>query len=57
MTVYSLHQRHLDDIRDLEQLLIAAHRRLDERDLARGITRYPTPFNLEENNGNHPSIR
>ena len=57
MTVYSLHQRHLDDARDLEQLLIAAHRRLDERDLARGITRYPTPFNLEENNGNHPSIR
>lgn len=57
MTVYSLHQRHLDDIRDLEQLLIAAHRRLDKRDLARGITRYPTPFTLEENNGNHPSIR
>ena len=57
MTVYSLHQRHLDDIRDLEQLLIAAHRRLDQRDLARGITRYPTPFTLEENNGNHPSIR
>ena len=42
MTIYSLHQRHLDDIRDLEQLLIAAHRRLDQRDLARGITRYPT---------------
>ena len=57
MTVYSLHQRHLDDIRDLKQLLIAAHRRLDQRDLARGITRYPTPFTLEENNGNHPSIR
>jgi hypothetical protein len=57
MTVYSLHQRHHDDARDLEQLLIAAHRRLDERDIARGITRYPSPFTLEENNGNHPSIR
>ena len=45
------------ELRDLEQILLAAHRRLDQRDIVRGITRYPTPFNLEENNGNQPSIR
>ena len=52
MNVYSLHQRRADELHDLEQLLIAAHRRLDQRDIARGITRYPTPFTLEETNGN-----
>jgi hypothetical protein len=45
------------DLRDLEQILLAAHRRLDQRDIARGITRYPTPFNLEDNNGKQPSNR
>jgi hypothetical protein len=45
------------ELHDLEQIMIAAHRRLDQRDIVRGITRYPTPFTLEENNGNHPSIR
>lgn len=38
--------------RELLRLLQQAHHNLDKSDLARGITRYPKPFNLEETNGN-----
>lgn len=37
--------------RELLQVLRQAHLRLDRRDIAQGITRYPKPFNLEVING------
>jgi hypothetical protein len=48
------HRAHklAQDLHDLEQILIEAHRNLDWLDLYREITRYPKPFNLEDNNGN-----